>query len=189
MNTNLASILHHQAVRLAEEADMAKAKFTPIDFRELYNRAFLFEKEAAMMQTSQEFAPLPRHTLLRSAAALAFKAGNFSESEKIIALARSENPPIYESEKLDEIETLVQEATASQILNGHFQITGTFSAVNSEEKEIKIRDSKSQRMYAFVVPPRMFRQVVKSYLLEMVSAVGKSSPSGVLTLEKITLVA
>ncbi len=31
MNTNLASILHHQAVRLAEEADMAKPKYTPND--------------------------------------------------------------------------------------------------------------------------------------------------------------
>ncbi len=193
---NQAESLYRQAVTYAEQADIARIKKLPLDFKFLYREASRLELEAAMLVPSDGYEPLPRIGLLRSAAALAYKAGNYPEAEKIIALARSENPDGYEASKLDDIEDAIREAakapssngktTNSKPANPRLHVTGAMTAADADESAIKIRDTESSQVYSFIVPAKMFRSVVKSYLLEMVSAVGKTSPKGRLTLEKIS---
>jgi hypothetical protein len=183
---NQASVLYHQAVNFAEQADIARIKQLPIDYKALYAQASILEKDAAFMMSAQEQYPMPRTLMLKSAAALAFKAGNYSESAKIIALCRAENPPNGVIEKLNLLEQDIQTATAN-FLEKPLNIIGTFTSVNVDEKEIKIREVDSQNIFAFVVPADSFRKIAKSYLLEVVSVVGKFNKMGVLTLEKISL--
>jgi hypothetical protein len=52
--------------------------------------------------------------MLRSAAALAYKSGNFAESEALIKLARLQKFDAYEAAKLDEIEAALQNQLLTQ---------------------------------------------------------------------------
>jgi hypothetical protein len=178
--------LYNQAVRFAEEADIARIKRLPVDYKALYGKAAQLEKEAALQMKPEDTEPLNRVAMLRSAAALSYKAGNFAESEKLIALARANHPDAYEAAKLDEIEAAIVKTTGLAPQSNILTITGTFSGANADENEIKIRDLESRQVYAFIVPARIFRKVVKSYWQDVVLAVGKTSPNGVLTLEKIS---
>jgi hypothetical protein len=185
---NTSTSLYKQAVQYAEQADIARIKKLPLDYKALYGKAALLEKEAALLMNSDDLEPIKKTSLLRSASALAFKAGDFAEAEKLITLARNNNPDNYEMVKLDEIENAILKSTLNINLKQQFTIKGTFSAANADESEIKIRDLESRQVYSFIVPTKMFRKIVKSYWQEVVMAVGKSSPHGILTLEEISLV-
>ena len=185
MNTQ-AVALYQQAVRIAEQADIAKVKRLAVDYKALYHQASELEKDAALLLTPEDTIPLKKITLLRSAAALAYKAGNYLESEKLVALARAHQPDNYEAAKLDELEAallaLAPEGAATRVLI----VTGTCSAANADENKITIRSLDDRIQYSFIVPTKIFKKTVKSYWLEVVQAVGKASANGVLTLEKIS---
>ena len=183
---NQAELLYNQGVQWAEQADIARIKRYPVDYKSYYAKASELERDAALLLSAEDKNPLSRGVLLRSAAALAYKAGDFKEAEKLIALARSENPMGYEAAKLDDIEEAIRKALAALPSDQSLTVTGTFTAADVDEKEIKIRELESHQLYSFIVPAAMFRKIAKSYLLEVVSVVGKSSPMGVLTLEKIS---
>jgi hypothetical protein len=180
-----AESLYRRAVALAEQGDIARIKQLPVDYKALYAQAAQLEKEAAMALSKGDTEPLSRHALLRSAAALALKSGNFGEAEKLISLARSGNPPSYEAAKLDEIESSIADSLVKKPV-AHFQITGTLTAANADEQEIKIRDAESLQLFSCFVPANRFQKIVKAYWQELVLAVGKTSPSGVNILEKIS---
>jgi hypothetical protein len=110
-----ASILYRQAVSYAEQADIARIKHLPIDYKALYAQAALLEKDAALMMSDDEQYPMPRTLMLKSAAALAFKAGNYDESLKIIEICRAENPPSGVIEKLNLLEQDILNATINNI--------------------------------------------------------------------------
>jgi hypothetical protein len=181
-----AEILYRQAVGFAEQADIAKAKCQPIDYKSLYEKAYLLEKEAALLMSSNEKAPFSRSMMLKSAAALAFKAGKYEEAEKIVALCRSENPDGYIMAKLDELQAAINKTAAVLQTDNSLTVRGVFTSANADEREIKIRDVENQQVYAFIVPASMFKKVVKAYWQDLVSVVGHASPHGVFTLEKIS---
>jgi len=180
-----AEILYRQAVLFAEQADMAKIRKNA-DYKDLYEKAFLLQKEAAQLMSPEDDYPMFRTEMMQSAAALAYKAGNLEEAEKMIALCREETGPFPFAYKLDELETLVRQAAVNPHANGSLQVKGILTQANADEKEITIRDMENQRTYAFVVPSKIFKKVVKEYWQELVFAVGKASPHGVFTLEKIS---
>ncbi len=184
---NSSTVLHHQATAFAEQADMAKAKRLPVNFRDFYAQAFVLEKKAALNMPHKGDDPMPRSLLITSAAALAYKAGDYLESEKMIALGRSENPPGDILQDLEEIEMLIRQEIGVAMSNGNLQVKGTLVEAKADESEIKIRDSETQQLHAFIVPSRMFKKIVKEYWQDMVAAVGKASSQGVFTLEKISL--
>jgi hypothetical protein len=110
-----AITLYRQAISFAEQADIARIKRLPIDYKALYAQAALLEKNAALMMSADEEYPMPRTLMLKSAAALAFKAGNYEESLKIIALCRAENPPSGVLEKLILLEQDIQDAIMNTV--------------------------------------------------------------------------
>ena len=139
------------------------------------------EYQSAEMIKIEGHHPSNRVTRLRSAAALAYKAGNFPEAQRIIAIARSEQPDGYESIKLDDIEAAIQRES-----NGQVQVTGALTAADADASQISIRELETSKVYAFTVPEKMFRRVVKKHWLDVVRAIGNASPQGMLTLEKIS---
>jgi len=181
-----AEIFYNQSVGFAEQADIARVKRLPVDYKDLYAQAFYLQKKAALLMSPEDFYPMPRSFMIQGAAGLAYQAGLFEEAEKMIALCRSENPPGLVAHKLDEIEKAIRKAAAAPPANGSLQIKGILTQANADEKEITIRDMENQRTYAFVVPSKIFKKVVKEYWQELVFAVGKASPHGVFTLEKIS---
>ncbi len=182
----LAEITFMQGEGFAEQADIAKVKRLPVDYKALYEKAFLLEKEAALEMSPEDNHPMFRYEMMQSAAALAYKAGKYDDALKTIALCRTFDPDDYTLMRLNELEALIRKADAGQPKNGSLRITGILTAANGDEKEIRIRDRESMKVYAFVVPAKMFKEVVKSYWLETVAAVAKISPNGALTLQKIS---
>jgi hypothetical protein len=106
--------LYNQAVHYAELADIAKIKSTSVDYKSLYNKASNLQKEAALLLNDDDMEPLNKTAMLRSAAALAYKASNFAESEILIRLARLQKFDAYEAAKLDEIEAALQNQLLTQ---------------------------------------------------------------------------
>ena len=99
--------------------DMAKAKrhIMPFEYKLFYEKAFLLEKEAALLMSSEEKYPLTRGEMLRNAAALAYKADKYEEAHKLAVLCRAEDLDGYTLLKLDELEMLIHEALAMSINN------------------------------------------------------------------------
>ncbi len=181
-----AEKLYRESVLLAEQADIARIKHPQVDYKGLFEQAFVLQKQAAQWMSPEEVYPMYRTEMMQSAAALAYKAGKMEEAEKMIALCRSENPPAFVEQDLKKLEALIRQATATPPKNGSLQVKGILTQANADEKEITIRDMENQRTYAFIVPSKIFKNVVKDYWQELVSAVGKASPHGVFTLEKIS---
>ena len=183
---NLAKIYHREAVHFAEQAEIAKIKQPDVDYKELYFKAYLSEKNAALHQHTETFDPMPKTWLMQSAAALAYNSGRLEEAEKTIAFCRTLDPDEYTTAKLDKIECLLKETANGHAQKGSLEITGRITSANYDEKEIKIKDSKTHQTYPIIVPHSMFTEVVKSYWAEMVNAVAKVSSHGVFTLQKIS---
>lgn len=181
-----SEILYRQAVSFAEQGDMAKVKrhIVPIDYKLFYEKAFLLEKEAALLMSSDEKYPLSRGEMLKNAVALAYKAGKYEEAQKVAALCRDENLDGYTLIKLEELEKLVLAALVPTH-SSSLTVRGLFTSANADDREIKIRDMENQQVYSFIVPANMFKKVVKSYWQDVVSVVGHVSTQGIFTLEKI----
>ena len=85
--------LHNQAMDLAERAIILKIRRKIDESIEIFNEAFILEKEAAMlMKDLYDYEP-SRSIMFRSTASLALNAGLFREAEKMIAIGLSGNPP------------------------------------------------------------------------------------------------
>jgi len=84
------------------------------DAKEFYIKAFDLEYEAAL-KFPKEVDALTKFIWLRSAAALAYKAGLFKESERLVELCRSENPPEWIEKELKDILELIAKAKKSSI--------------------------------------------------------------------------
>ena len=99
-------MLHKKAMRLAEEAFLAERKGDSHKAQEMLAEAFETEREAALGLTGDDEPS--RSVLLRSAASLAVKCERFRESEKLIGLALSGDPPEEIAEELRELMDQVQ---------------------------------------------------------------------------------
>lgn len=182
-----AEILYQQAVLLAEQGDMAKARrhLVPVDYKVFYEKASRLQKEAALLMHPQEQYPLTRGEMLKNAAALAYKADLYEEAQKNIELCRLEKIDGYTALKLDALEGEIQKTLDMSPVDKPLNIQGVITAANADEREIKIRDTENQRVYVLIVPANMFKKLVQSYWQERVSVVGHAGPQGIFTLDTI----
>lgn len=85
--------LHTLAMDIAEEAFLAqRAKNTELA-KQLAQKAYAYEQEAAMLLVDKYDIEPTRSVLFKSAACLAFDVENYRAAEKMIAFALSGNPP------------------------------------------------------------------------------------------------
>jgi len=90
---NKASKFHQQAMALAEQGDLARRQKAHAQAKELFQKAFDLERQAAVCYVDQIDTEPTRSVLLRSAASLALNCGEFREAEKMIGAALSGDPP------------------------------------------------------------------------------------------------
>ncbi len=176
-------------MEFGDAAMIAKAKGTgsPDFVRELYKKAYEIEKEAVLKMPKGSEIPVPRTSLIRGAAALAYHAGLFQEAEKMIALCLAEDPPESEVEKLNDIKKrMEEEKPAVKSTNGHLQIKGVLKQANSLENEITVHEMGKQKLYSILVPAKQLSDIVKKYWQDEVNIEASSTPNGVFVLEKIS---
>ena len=95
---------HNQAMTLSDQADAARRRRDSPRARQLFQEAFLLEKEVALHCEETPNAPAATVAiLLQSAASLANEAGEPREAERLIARALAGDPPLLLAEELREL--------------------------------------------------------------------------------------
>jgi hypothetical protein len=95
--------LHHNAMRLVDEADRLRRAGNPQAAREHLRQAFEQERQAATASAADVNLEPTRSVLHRSAASLALECGALREAERLIAVALAGNPPEEIAEELRDL--------------------------------------------------------------------------------------
>jgi len=107
------SSLHNEALDLAEKAFFEKRKNSK-KASSLFKQALEKEKSAAFLAKNSHASESTIAVLLRSAASLALNANEYRESEKLVGLALSGNPP---DEIAEELRNILEEINFSRHLD------------------------------------------------------------------------
>jgi hypothetical protein len=94
---------HHEAMRLADEADKSRRAGDLQAAREQLRQAFEQERQAAQLSAADLTLEPTRSVLHRSAASLAVECGALREAERLIAGALAGNPPEEIAEELRDL--------------------------------------------------------------------------------------
>ena len=97
---------HREAMRMMDQALLAKMRGDARNHLKLLERAYALEATAASMIAGRMQLEPSRSVLLRSAASLALQCGKIREAEKLIAIALSGDPP---EEIANELRDLLEE--------------------------------------------------------------------------------
>jgi hypothetical protein len=95
--------LHHEAMRLVDEAEAARRQGDSQLARERLREAFDRERQAADRVAGAMSLEPTRSVLHRSAASLALECGALREAERLIATALSGDPPEEIAEELRDL--------------------------------------------------------------------------------------
>src|SRR5437868_4896270 len=95
--------LHHNAMRLVDEADQSRRAGNLQAARAQLREAFEQERQAAAVSAEDLNLEPTRSVLHRSAASLALECGALREAERLIAVALSGNPPEAIAEELRDL--------------------------------------------------------------------------------------
>jgi len=179
--------LHKKAMEFADLAEIGKTKRASAkEIEAFYAQAYLLEKKAALMMSPTTNFSVPKAYLIRSAAALAFRAKNYKEAEKMIALGLSENPPNEVVQQLKEIADLIKKTQPSTSKEMVLSLKGKLLAANEDELEIQIKNTANETTYSIFVSGQKIKGIVRKYFSEMVDIQAISSPNGFITLQKIS---
>jgi hypothetical protein len=95
--------LHHDAMRLVDEAEAARRRGKPKLAGERLREAFDCERQAADLVAGDLSLEPTRSVLHRSAASLALECGALREAERLVAVALSGEPPGDIAEELRDL--------------------------------------------------------------------------------------
>lgn len=95
--------LHHEAMRLADEAAAKRRQGNGALAGERLRQAFACERQAADLVAADFSLEPTRSVLHRSAASLALECGELREAERLIAVALSGDPPADIAEELRDL--------------------------------------------------------------------------------------
>jgi hypothetical protein len=100
---NQVKDLHHEAMRLVDDAELARRNGNLQVARERIRQAFDLERQAADL-VADDFSQEPTRSVLhQSAASLALECGALREAERLIAEALSGDPPDDIAEELRDL--------------------------------------------------------------------------------------
>ncbi|MEN0003379.1 MAG: hypothetical protein AAF798_04525 [Bacteroidota bacterium] len=185
---NIVKATHQLAMDTNALAELSKAKGLEEDATNFYRQAYELEKKAALMTSSTDEDPIAHFILLRSAAALAYKSKLYRDSQRLIEICLSGNPPVSIHEDLNELSKLLQRAedqsTISTIDNA-LEIEGLLTRVNAEENEITIKAKNDTQKYAVIVPKHQLKEIIQSHWYKQVLVTVRQTTFGVMVLERI----
>lgn len=119
--------LHNEAMSIADDADLLKHRGQLGEALELFRKAYVLEREAAIAAISSGVEDLSAGVLVKSAAFLAYDGGLIRESEQMVGLALSRNLP---EEIAEEMRDLLE--------NIHFARHLRLNGVTLSDNEVQI---------------------------------------------------
>ena len=185
---NSITKIHHKSLEFSDEAIIAKRKGDITTAQIFFEKAFWLEKTAAMMMNKTTKIPFSKLTMIRSAAALAFKAGLYQEGLKLIAFGLKEYNNEASIIELQPVFEAIKEVMPEINLTTQ-SLKGTLTAANANEYEIKIENPLNQQPYSIIVPSEMMDEIVRSYWKNEVLIEITAYTSGIMVLDKISLAA
>lgn len=172
------------AMEIRTFGDICRAKALPFDAKLYYQQAFLLEESAANLALEDlKDAPTTKYVLLRSAAALAYKAGLFKESERVIEVCKAYEPPQWILSELADIEALIQaERTTESAVEKTIAISGKLSAIDTNQKIVTLNDQS--QIISIVFNKNQLTELLK-YFDQNIQVEAKELAHGVMVLERI----
>lgn len=188
---NIIRATHQLATEMSALARYSLAKGFKENALDYYKQAYRWERKAAFMTTSTDEDKDAHFILLRSAAALAYKAQLYSESEKLIEICRSENPPVFILEELDTLNKLLQIAQKTTISTKeiHINLEGILTKINTDENEITLKNSLQAKNFSVIVPRHLLLEIARQFLLNNVKVEARQTATGIFILENISAAA
>lgn len=187
---SITRALHETAMEYADRASLARLKGDGERVeQEFFQKAFELEREAALQMPLDVVDHVPRSILLRSTAALAYKAGLYAEAEKFVRLCLSDNPPDFIVKELNDIQEALSESRNASRKSAPLYIEGVLTDINSRENEIIMEDSDNHKISVMVMPRQVLFDIVQKYWSKKVSIQAHQTPHGVMVLEKISAAA
>lgn len=185
---NLLRSLHETAMEYSFMAGIAKAKGFEDQSKAAFRIAFDLEKEAAT-KAHVDTDTVSRYILLRSAASLAYKAGLFEESERLIEQCRAENPPAWILVELAQIAALIKKANAvnRSTKNSHLQLEGILTDMDTRNNELILEDRVQSRSFSIIAPRNLLVEIFNTYWSKSVSVKARRTSHGVIVLENISI--
>ncbi len=101
--TNRIKDLHHEAMRLADQANDLRRKGEEQEANARLRQALERERQAAELAAADLTLEPARSVLHRSAATLAWQCGEYREAERLITTALSGTPPETIAEELRDL--------------------------------------------------------------------------------------
>lgn len=192
-------VLHETAMEYVDFADRAKRRGQDTTYQTLIEKAYLLEKEAALKMLYQAPTTSWRFLLLKSAGWLALQAGKEVEATYLANLGLKNQPPAnmqsYFQELLEALQAPKTKSDPSKTTSTNatedfsVHIKGILTHANAEQQEIYLQNPENQETYLIHVPAELINDIVKSFWSSLVIVEGKTNPLGVITLEKIKMVA
>lgn len=188
---NIVRATHQLATEMSVLARYSLAKGFHENALDYYKQAFRWERKAALMTKSTDKDKDAHFILLRSAAALAYKAQLYAESEKLIAICRSENPPKFILEELDTLHQLLLTTQQSTKITEeiHINLEGILTRINTDENEITLKNSLQAKNFSVIVPRHLLLDIAKQFLLNNVKIKARQTATGIFILENISAAA
>ena len=132
--------------------------------------------------------PFSQIVMIRSAAALAYKAGLYQEALKLIAFGFKEYSDNIATPELQSVlEAVKKEMPEIDLKTVHLK--GVLTAANANDYEIKIENLTNKMPYSIIVPSEMMDEIVRSYWKNEVLIEITSYTTGIMVLDKISLAA
>lgn len=182
---NIAKTIHETAMEYSLLADVAIAKGKLEESKFAFFVAFLLEKQAASKVPNEDLES--KFILLRSAAALALKAGLYNESLRLIHQCQEGHPPQWILSDLDEIKDLVSKEQGK--VSEHLQLEGVVTDINTKESQVILKNEFSQMEFSIIIPPNLLKTIVHDYYTKKVQIQAKVTEAGLIILEQIRQVA
>ena len=182
---NLVKSTHQNAMEFMMYAEIGKAKNIPIrEIKSAYHTAFFLEKKAVENAKSST-DKVGRFILMRSAAALAYKADLLEESKILVAKCKAENPPNWIIEELDDILDLVAKEEKIKSAKAPLQLEGIITSVSLEDSQITIQKSTATDKFPILIPSNRLTEIIKTYWSQKVQVLVRKTVTGLMILEDI----
>jgi len=185
---NLERNIHSKAMEFMMFAKMGKAKGLPErEIKDAYFTAFLLEKKAIERAASDD--DFTKFILMRSAATLAYNADLLEESKILVAKCKSENPPTWIIEQLDEILALVIKEEQKKSAKASLQLEGIITNVSLDDNQITIKESTAEDKIPILIPSNRLTDIVKTFWSQKVQILVRKTVTGLMILEDIKIAA
>lgn len=183
---NNIKIIHEAAMEFMDMAKRAKSLGKPELHQNYMEKAFVLEQEAALTLPEQPHNFMWKYILLRSAASLAFQAGLFSESKKLVEFALKGNPPSIEKAKLEALlKQISQKNLAKEITKSTSKISGILSVADVLNCKIILNENGTNKKIVILVDENKIRDIARLFIGDMVEIETRKQDSSTIFLERI----